>query len=1170
MVSKKLTNKIDNKKELDNKKTKKNTQTTVFEKQIQKLTTDYKKLLYTPDSKDDVFDVLEEIEKIKKLNPNQNDIYPSIYDPNFSSIINKKKEFSSYKIPKRKKDIEKIYKLDESYLNDKKVKTKTKKQLQEQKAIQKQTKKVFALSPTQNFLRNFISPNTQYKSLLIIHGTGVGKTCSAITIAEQFKHIVEKNGKKICIIRSKEFLDQLYEENKIYSGNPENQCTGMEYLNLLNDPELVEQCQETGKECSVLKLRLKKIRHKYYDFYEYETWAKTTESYITKVGKKISPEESLNYKIKMIRKKFSDSVIIIDEAHHLNSAEGSDNSRKIIRILTDVLMYSNNLRLILLTATPMFDKASHIVSLINFLLINDKRAPIRQKLFDEYENLLPGATNIIKDKTRGYISFLRGNNPIDFPLRLSAKINFPDKILDLKKYPKIPDMFSNYGKEPMKLMEIVKSPMGKHQKKIYNKYMSDNLVTKGTWITESSISNFVYSSLSEAKNDISLTYGSEGFNNIVKPQRRKNTSFQFQDEEYGKRFLGKELYDYSSKIGTMMDIIKKSVKKGPIFIYSQFIGGGIIPLLIALEMNGFLPYKSHGKPFIQNKYKNPEYLGDYITKIGSGAENNPVNPTDTNNYIKMRQSMIQEKNVKIFIGSAAASEGFSLYGYREVHILEAHFNLSQLDQAIGRTIRRGSHEHLPLKDRNVTVYHYASTLPTVETIDLYKYRLSERKAMTSGIIQKILKENSVDCYLNKNGNIYDDKTFPQPINIETSQGKKLKYSLADQSFTRECDYMGKCSYKCNDESKDESDSKSYIIENIERDIESTILKIIELIKINYRLKISELSKILNISKTEVIDIAINKIIDGQKRIRDSNNNLGKVERVNEYLIFLPLNYKNIDIDFHYQYLKDEKTVGKDIDLKNYITHLKNKLKKELKKKTYNYEDTLENIEKTFKIIKFQTMQKKYNIKMNDLEIIYFVVHKLLYSVKLEFIGELVMKLIKKTDLNTLEKQIVKCIDFNIVRLKDLYIDSSSNEIYGFIIGNNTKILLYSYNKDKDEMELDSGNNKKITESKRMKLDKVKQSNIYGFLKYESLVKTPSFKVMDNTVEEKKSRKGITCQSIVKQKIQDYLNLLEHKKINNKQKITMCNDLELLFLRYSQENKNNSKWFYNIEEYLLVE
>ena len=117
MVSKKLTKKIDNKKGLDDKKTKKNTQTTVVEKQIHKLTTDYKKLLHTPDSKDDVFDVLEEIEKIKKLNSNQNDIYPSIYDPNFASIINKKKEFSSYKIPKRKKDIEKIYKMDESYLN---------------------------------------------------------------------------------------------------------------------------------------------------------------------------------------------------------------------------------------------------------------------------------------------------------------------------------------------------------------------------------------------------------------------------------------------------------------------------------------------------------------------------------------------------------------------------------------------------------------------------------------------------------------------------------------------------------------------------------------------------------------------------------------------------------------------------------------------------------------------------------------------------------------------------------------------------------------------------------------------------------------------------------------------------------------------------------------------
>ena len=78
---------------------------------------------------------------------------------------------------------------------------------------------------------------------------------------------------------------------------------------------------------------------------------------------------------------FSDAMIIIDEAHSLNSEK--TDIRLVTRILSDVLFYSNNLRLIMLTATPMYDKASDIISLINYMLINDKRVPIEiSDIFD--------------------------------------------------------------------------------------------------------------------------------------------------------------------------------------------------------------------------------------------------------------------------------------------------------------------------------------------------------------------------------------------------------------------------------------------------------------------------------------------------------------------------------------------------------------------------------------------------------------------------------------------------------------------------------------------------------------------------------------------------------------------------------------------------------------------
>jgi flagellar biosynthesis GTPase FlhF len=46
--------------------------------------------------------------------------------------------------------------------------------------------KDFKLQANQRFLRRVLSPESPTRSLLMVHGTGVGKTCTAITIAESF------------------------------------------------------------------------------------------------------------------------------------------------------------------------------------------------------------------------------------------------------------------------------------------------------------------------------------------------------------------------------------------------------------------------------------------------------------------------------------------------------------------------------------------------------------------------------------------------------------------------------------------------------------------------------------------------------------------------------------------------------------------------------------------------------------------------------------------------------------------------------------------------------------------------------------------------------------------------------------------------------------------------
>ena len=85
-------------------------------------------------------------------------LYPNINDPEFNIKIAERKEFYDTKYNGEIKDVS-----DEAEIL---------------------CNAEFELSPHQLFVRNFLSFQTPYNSLLLYHGLGTGKTCSAITVAQ--------------------------------------------------------------------------------------------------------------------------------------------------------------------------------------------------------------------------------------------------------------------------------------------------------------------------------------------------------------------------------------------------------------------------------------------------------------------------------------------------------------------------------------------------------------------------------------------------------------------------------------------------------------------------------------------------------------------------------------------------------------------------------------------------------------------------------------------------------------------------------------------------------------------------------------------------------------------------------------------------------------------------
>lgn len=100
-----------------------------------------------------------------------------------------------------------------------------------------------------------------------------------------------------------------------------------------------------------------------------------------------------------------------------------------IMLLKMISRYAINTKIILLTATPMYNDSDEIIDLLDILLLNDGKPSINKNEIFQSDNLSLVKnstedhlnTNAIKkliNCSRGYISYIRGENPIVFPIKL--------------------------------------------------------------------------------------------------------------------------------------------------------------------------------------------------------------------------------------------------------------------------------------------------------------------------------------------------------------------------------------------------------------------------------------------------------------------------------------------------------------------------------------------------------------------------------------------------------------------------------------------------------------------------------------------------------------------------------------------------------------------------------
>ena len=525
----------------------------------------------------------------------------------------------------------------------------------------------FTYQLPQLFVSQFINPNTTNKGLLVYHKIGAGKTCAAVQIAEQWKHKYS-----IIMICPASLVNNFYKEIR-------SECSANEYLSDVERAEL-ESLDVLSDQYKTMIKDINKRIEKYYQIYSYNKFVDL---------------------IKNRKINFDKTLLIIDEVQNIVSEHGSYYQT----ISKAIDKAPANMRIVIMSATPIFDKPMELGLTLN-LLRPKEEFPVGAKfndLFIDYK---------VKDGKAEY------------------NIQNEDKLINMLNglvsyYPGAPSYVF-----PERIQKIVRCPMSKYQ------YESYKIVQQ----REGEINK-----LDLLKLPTNFFIGSRIISNIAFPNKLVN--------EAGLKALNSRSMDlenlktYSSKYYYMMKKILKS--SGTIFIYSNFKEfGGLLSIIKILEHYSFTDFLSNGPG--KNRYA--VWSGDETTDQKERLKN-----------VFNQKSNENGSKIKIILGSPAIKEGVTLLRVRSVHIVEPYWNMSRLEQVIGRAIRFCSHKDIEPEKRKVKVYIYLATVPKeIEekekeemidkndrtiTVDEHIYNMALMKQKLSLQFEDVIKRGAVDYYL---------------------------------------------------------------------------------------------------------------------------------------------------------------------------------------------------------------------------------------------------------------------------------------------------------------------------------------------------------------------------------------------------------------------------------------
>lgn len=708
-----------------------------------------------------------------------------------------------------------------------------------------------SLTKYQKTISRFFSSYTPYNGLLLVHSMGTGKTCSAIGAIEQIKN--ESNSFTGAVIFGKgdkildNFITELVEK-----------CTAGQYKD-----QRYNNLDSSGK----LRVSRKKIA----SFYSLNTF--------TKFAKSIKDSSDFE-----LIKEFSNKIIVIDEVHNLriqDEANSVENYRHFHRFLHVI----KNCKILLLSGTPMKDTPQEIASVMNLILPIEDQFPEEMNFLAEYMvheddvwKMRPNKIQDFKNKIRGRVSFLREAPSSVEKVFLGDKHVNGLKHFIVKPLSMTPFQSSNYKTAFQRDNQIVDNAEEKKGKRKKSGFYSGS--------KEASL--FIFPDGS---------YGPEGFDKYINKIEietyvRKTRTNQIKQVTIYRYVLTSELRNllkpndgmsneeilnniknYSISYYTVIQKILST--KGNCFIYSISIkGSGAILFSLLLELFGYS--KANG---------DETTIGKRYTVIATETMSNPATKKVVDRFNK--PDNCQGDYIQVIIGGKAASEGLSFKNVIFEAINTPWWNYPEIEQAIARGIRFGSHNDLlvrgitPKVEIMQVVSEPINQEESIESVDSIMYKTAEDKDISIRKILRLLMESAIDCGINY-----------------------FRNKRTGEFGSRDCDYES-CDYTCDNLNENEVlngiqsanlDLSTYQLYYSNPIISKIKVKIEELFKIKNNLSIEDLQ--LNLKKdfneeeieNTLIVLRENNITNFEKlqnfssfAVKNISNNIEKLFRKNFYM-----------------------------------------------------------------------------------------------------------------------------------------------------------------------------------------------------------------------------------------------------------------------------------------------